>query len=171
MHTKAQRVRRTAVAACAAPLLLFTGAAAASAATMTTPAVDVQQVSANEILTMINQERQKAGCSALAVNAQLTQAAQAHADDMERNNLTGHTGSDGSDVKTRIERTGYKFTANRNAWAENVSGPGQGTAQAHVTGWLNSPGHKANIDNCELTNTGVGVAGDRVVQVFATASG
>ncbi|WP_345043079.1 CAP domain-containing protein [Streptomyces sannanensis] len=161
-------MRRTCVAACAAPLLLFTGAAAASAATMTTPVVTtpnaVQQVSAGEILSLINAEREKAGCSALTVNPQLTQAAQAHADDMEKNNLTGHTGSDGSDVPARIDRTGYRWRA----YAENVSGPGQGTAQAHVTGWLDSPGHKGNIDNCSLADTGVGVAGDRVVQVFAT---
>ncbi|MFE2586395.1 CAP domain-containing protein [Streptomyces sp. NPDC059378] len=35
-------------------------------------------------------------------------------------------------------------------------------------GWLNSAPHKADMLRCSYTDTGVGVAGDRVVQVFGT---
>ena len=54
--------------------------------------------------------------------------------------------------------------------AENIAMNGGG-AEATVRGWINSPGHRANIENCALTHTGVGVAGDYWTQVFFTAAG
>ncbi|MER6997325.1 CAP domain-containing protein [Streptomyces sp. NPDC000410] len=170
MHAKAHRIRRICVATCAAPLLVLTGAAAAGAGTATQPVASqptaseaVQQASASEILALVNAERQKADCPALTVNAKLTQAAETHAADMAKNNLTSHTGSDGSNEETRLERVGYNWRS----WSENVSGPGYATSQDHVNGWLGSAAHKKAMLNCSFTETGVGVSGDRAVQLFA----
>ncbi|MFJ8014273.1 CAP domain-containing protein [Streptomyces sp. NPDC096339] len=159
MSTSTHRVRRLTVAACAASLL-FSGAAAGVAVAAVPDTV--RDSNADEIVQLVNAERVKAGCEPLTVNAQLTQAAQAHAEDMAKNNLTGHTGSDGSNEETRLDRVGYNWSA----WAENVSGPGYPDSKAHVVGWMNSSGHKGNIVNCNFTETGVGVSGDRAVQMF-----
>jgi uncharacterized protein YkwD len=56
-------------------------------------------------------------------------------------------------------------------WAENIA-RGQPTPPAVVDGWMNSPGHRANILNCRLTMVGIGVVrgagGPWWTQVFAT---
>lgn len=165
MKTRSHRIRRIAVAACAAPLLLAGAGAAGAVTTAAHPAAQgvVQQASASEILSLVNAEREKAGCQPLAENAQLTQAAQAHADDMAKNNLNGHAGSDGSSVTQRIEKAGYTW----GSWGENVSS-GYDSSKGHVDGWLNSAPHKADMLKCSYTDTGVAVSGDRAVQVFAT---
>ncbi len=62
---------------------------------------------------------------------------------------------------------------NGNAWGENIAW-GYATAQSVVQGWLDSPGHKANIENAGFTSTGVGAAsaGGRVywTQSFGAGS-
>lgn len=170
MRTKSNRIRRVCVAACAAPLLVLTGAAGAGAAAATTPTGAAplarpgvaEQSSASEILTLVNDERAKANCPALKENSKLTQAAQTHANDMAAHHLTGHTGSDGSNEETRLDRVDYKWRS----WGENVSGPGYNSAKAHVDGWLGSAKHKATMLNCSYTETGVGTSGDYAVQMF-----
>ncbi|WP_327278692.1 MULTISPECIES: CAP domain-containing protein [unclassified Streptomyces] len=159
MSTRTHRVRRLAVAACAAPLL-FTGAASGAAAAAVPDTV--RDSNAGEIVSLVNAERAKAGCPALTVNPKLTQAAQTHAEDMAENNLNGHTGSDGSNEGTRLDRVGYNWSS----WGGNVSS-GFPDSKAHVDGWLNSAPHKKAVLNCNFTETGVGVSGDRAVQMFA----
>jgi uncharacterized protein YkwD len=46
---------------------------------------------------------------------------------------------------------GYTYSAA----AENIAA-GFPTPQSVVAAWMNSSGHRANILNCELTETGVG---------------
>jgi uncharacterized protein YkwD len=153
-------------------LLVLTGAAGAGAVAATTPTGAAplgrpgvsEQSSASEILSLVNEERTKAGCSALKENSKLTQAAQTHANDMAAHHLTGHTGSDGSNEETRLDRVGYKWSG----WGENVSGPGYDSAKAHVDGWLGSPAHKRAMLNCSFTETGVGTSGQYAVQMFGT---
>ncbi|MGW1891048.1 CAP domain-containing protein [Streptomyces sp. NPDC002004] len=173
MRIKSHRIRRLCVATCAAPLLVYTGATAATAAAVAAPVGTqssvrsaVQQASANDIFALVNEEHEKAGCPALKENAKLTEAAKIHAEDMSKNNLTSHDGSDGSDVPDRLQRVGYSYSA----WGENVSGPGYDTAADHVRGWMNSDPHRRTIQSCEFTETGVAVSGDRAVQVFAKPS-
>ncbi|NEP07952.1 MAG: CAP domain-containing protein, partial [Okeania sp. SIO4D6] len=62
-----------------------------------------------------------------------------------------HTGLDGSSAGDRIETTGYDFSA----WAENIA-VGYLTPEAVVEGWMNSPGHRANILDPNLQEIGVG---------------
>ncbi|MGH8247804.1 MAG: NBR1-Ig-like domain-containing protein, partial [Gammaproteobacteria bacterium] len=61
----------------------------------------------NQILSLINSARANAGLSALTVNPQLTAAAQGHSVDMSCSNMTGHIGSDGSTLYSRIVAAGY----------------------------------------------------------------
>ncbi|MFF3136614.1 CAP domain-containing protein [Streptomyces mirabilis] len=165
MRTKSNRIRRVCVAACAAPLLVLSGAAAAgAAATATVPASVPRalQTSPGEILQLVNAERAKANCPALHENAQLTHAAKIFADDAAKHNLTDHTGTDGSTPQTRIKEAGYKAGPS----AENMSW-GDTSAKQAVDGWMNSASHKGNILNCSFTDTGVAVSGKYSIQLFA----
>lgn len=106
-----------------------------------------------QVVTLTNAERAKVGCGALTVNAILTSAAQAHSADMAAHNFFDHNSQDGRSPFDRITAAGYRFSTA----AENIAA-GQRTPQAVMTGWMNSPGHKANILNCALHEIGVGYA-------------
>ncbi|MEU7555371.1 CAP domain-containing protein [Streptomyces sp. NPDC044571] len=109
---------------------------------------------AAEVVALVNQERAKAGCPALTVNAKLTSAALNHSKDMAAHANMSHTGSDGSDPGERITRAGYAWMT----YGENVA-YGYSTPQQVMTGWMNSPGHRENILNCAFKEIGVGLAG------------
>lgn len=51
--------------------------------------------------------------------------------------------------------------------AENIAF-GYPTAEAVLSGWLASPGHKANIENCALTQHGVGLLESYWTHLFIT---
>ncbi|MEU0412348.1 CAP domain-containing protein [Streptomyces griseorubiginosus] len=107
----------------------------------------------DQVLTLVNAERAKAGCSPLTENAKLTKAAQDHSQDMADHQNMSHTGSDGSSMADRLTRVGYAF---RTA-GENVA-YGYSSPESVMDGWMNSPGHKANILNCAFKEIGIGLA-------------
>ncbi|MFD5328100.1 CAP domain-containing protein [Streptomyces sp. NPDC127092] len=106
-----------------------------------------------EMLAMVNQERRRAGVPDLRLDERLSAAAQRHADDMARNDLTQHNGTDGSDFSRRISDAGYPGNTAR---AENVT-PGNSVPEA-MQMWMNSPGHRTNILSGNYRNLGVGYA-------------
>ncbi|MEU6347614.1 CAP domain-containing protein [Streptomyces sp. NPDC046977] len=105
------------------------------------------------LVKLVNQERAKAGCSALTVNARLTDAAQEHSADMADTGTMSHTGSDGSTPSDRISAAGYNWRS----YGENVA-YGYSSPSAVMKGWMNSPGHKRNILDCSFKEIGVGLA-------------
>ncbi|MCX5126798.1 CAP domain-containing protein [Streptomyces sp. NBC_00347] len=106
-----------------------------------------------EVLELVNKERATVGCPELTVNAKLTKAAQDHSEDMAAHSNMSHTGSDGSDPGQRITRAGYEWRT----YAENVA-YGYPTAAKVMEGWMNSPGHKRNILDCDVKEIGIGLA-------------
>lgn len=74
----------------------------------------------------------------------LFRAADRHVRDMapQRGGSIGHTGSNGSDVGSRAEAAGYRWSS----VGENVAA-GRPTASATLAQWMASPGHCANIMN------------------------
>ncbi|MET7691493.1 CAP domain-containing protein [Streptomyces sp. NPDC005483] len=116
-------------------------------------AADVDPGPKDQVLTLVNAERAKAGCSPVAENAKLTKAAQDHSQDMADHQNMSHTGSDGSSMGDRLARVGYAF---RTA-GENVA-YGYSSPESVMDGWMNSPGHKANILNCAFKEIGIGLA-------------
>ncbi|AOP48200.1 CAP domain-containing protein [Streptomyces lydicus] len=121
---------------------------------------------AARILELVNNERAKAGCSPLTLNAKLTKAAQDHSKDMASHGNMSHTGSDGSDPGARITRAGYHWSA----YGENIA-YGYSSPESVMKGWMASPGHKRNILDCSFKEIGVGLAqpGDYWTQDFGTA--
>jgi len=108
-----------------------------------------------QVVALINQERANAGLGALSSNGSLTSAARGHSSDMASSNFFGHTGSNGSDLASRLSAAGYAYRAA----AENIYA-GQGSslnnAYAAVSAWMDSDGHRANILNGVYTEIGVG---------------
>jgi uncharacterized protein YkwD len=82
-------------------------------------------------------------------NSKLTIAAQGHAKDMAWNDRLSHTGSDGSSVRARVERSGYRWQI----VAENIAAGRQDSEQV-LSSWLESPGHCANLMNPDVTDIG-----------------
>lgn len=105
-----------------------------------------------EVIDLVNAERRRARCPAVHLDEGLRSAARAHSADMAAHNEMSHEGSDGSSPWDRARRAGYDA-----ALSENVA-MGYATAEAVMDGWMNSPGHRENILNCEARATGVGLA-------------
>ncbi|WP_433657677.1 CAP domain-containing protein [Nocardia sp. CA-128927] len=135
----------TAVGASAIAICAVAGAPAAMAAPQS-------QSAADEVVSLTNNERAKAGCAPLKAESHLTQAAQGHSEDMAAGGFMDHNSSKG-DPGDRISAAGYKAQT----WAENIAA-GQRSASEVVNSWMNSAGHRANILNCGLKDIGVGYA-------------
>lgn len=105
-----------------------------------------------QVIALVNEERAKAGCGALTEDPLLRKSAQGHSDDMAARGFFDHTNPDGADPGQRITAAGYRWST----YGENIA-MGQQSAQAVMTSWMNSPGHRANILNCAFKNIGVGI--------------
>ncbi|MFO0881052.1 MAG: CAP domain-containing protein [Gemmataceae bacterium] len=114
-----------------------------------------------EILRLTNVERVKYGLPALRFNSQLYKAADIHAYNMamQSSSLGNYEAMShilyGNQVPTpsaRLDFVGYDW----GAYGENIA-YGYPSAQAVVTAWMNSPGHRANILSASTTEIGVSV--------------
>jgi uncharacterized protein YkwD len=103
------------------------------------------------VLSLVNTERSKAGCVALTESTALDGLAQAFSEDMAARNFFDHTDPDGHTPWDRAKKLGITSLG-----GENIA-RGQADAQAVMTAWMNSPGHRANILNCEYKTLGVGI--------------
>ncbi|WP_406723211.1 CAP domain-containing protein [Streptomyces althioticus] len=107
-----------------------------------------------EVVELTNRERARAGLPALSRDPLLTTAARAHSADMVARDFYAHTAPDGSKPWDRAAAAG--------SWCRTVGeniACGQRSAAEVVRGWMNSPGHRANILKPEFTHIGVGFAG------------
>ena len=132
------------------------------AAPFTPPlAQDVAQVR-TEVLERVNLARTQARrcgsqsfgpAPALELNAALHLASEMHAVDMATHGYLSHTGRDGSQAGQRASRAGYNWQR----VGENLAA-GQTTAAQAVQGWLDSPGHCANLMQPAFTQMGLAYA-------------
>lgn len=106
----------------------------------------------DEVVHLVNVQRVKAGCDPLTVDDRLAKAAEEHSTDMAERNYFDHTTPEGLTFRDRILHAGY---ANPQT-AENLA-RGQRDAEQVMDSWMDSPGHRANILNCDLTRVGVGL--------------
>ncbi|WP_436318433.1 CAP domain-containing protein [Streptomyces caniferus] len=113
-------------------------------------APDTSSSAEAQVLSLVNQERAQAGCSPVTADKELAGLAQQFSDDMARRGFFGHTDPDGDTPWDRAQDAGISDLG-----GENIA-RGQATAQAVMDSWMNSPGHRANILNCEYKTLGVG---------------
>ncbi|MDT0395744.1 MULTISPECIES: CAP domain-containing protein [Streptomyces] len=110
-----------------------------------------EAVAGAEVLRLVNVERAKVGCSPVTPSDGLTDLATAFSDDMAERDFFDHTDPDGDTPWDRAETAGIA-----NLGGENIA-RGQADAEAVMQAWMDSPGHKANILNCDFKTLGVGV--------------
>lgn len=119
---------------------------------------------AQAVLAEVNAARAQNGLSALTLDANMNRAAAVRAAELAKS--FSHTRPNGSRGLTALNEAGVSY---RTA-GENIAS-GQQTAQAVVSAWMNSSGHRANILSSSFGRMGVGQAtiGGRTywVQLFA----
>lgn len=104
---------------------------------------------AAEALEATNAERAAFGLPALTISEDLNRAAQGQADHQAAILEMTHEGNGG--LGARLGTVGYR------SGAENVAA-GQRSVGEVVQGWIDSPGHHANIVNPDMTEVGFAVA-------------
>jgi uncharacterized protein YkwD len=115
------------------------------------PAVAAAAGPEAEVVALVNSERAAVGCAPVVAEAALADVARAHSVDMRDRDFFDHDNPDRLDPFDRAARAGLS------AQAENIA-QGQPDAAAVMAAWMDSPGHRGNILDCELTALGVGVA-------------
>ncbi len=113
--------------------------------------------SGNAVYTGINRVRQT--CGVIRDDPRLTVAAQRHANDMLKNGVDGHIGSDGSSPRARIADAGYTGTGYNGEIVYWGTGSAA-TPSAALDLWMESPPHRAIILNCAFTVGGFATASD-----------
>ncbi|KOY83556.1 hypothetical protein I6G82_07500 [Lysinibacillus macroides] len=115
-----------------------------------TPSTDVNAFE-QEVVTLTNAERTKAGLSPLQTDAPLMAAAREKSQDMQKNKYFSHTSPTFGSPFDRMKALGIQYKAA----GENIA-QGQRSPQEVVKAWMDSPGHRANILNAKFTHIGVG---------------
>ncbi len=118
------------------------------------PLVDPATKSIEEqVLALTNKERTKAGLKPLTMNWQAARVARTKSEDMRDKNYFSHTSPTYGSPFDMLK----SFNISYRTAGENIA-KGQQTAQAVVTAWMNSEGHRKNILNPSFTQLGVGYA-------------
>lgn len=132
-------------------------------------AVEVDRASAR-IVDGTNSFRADENRPPVKSNGELAHAARDFAAYMARTGRYGHT-ADNRTPSERAQAAGYAYcvVAENIAYQYRSTGfPGAGElAQAFVQGWIDSPKHRANLVDGNLTEIGVGVARDEKGRYFA----
>ena len=126
-------------------VLAATVASAQAAAAPPQPFLD-------QVVALTNQARADNGLPPLTANPLLAAAAQKQAEAMAADAFFDHTNpKTGTQPGDRVTAEGYRWSV----VAENIAA-GDATPADVVAGWLNSPGHRANILNSDVREIGVG---------------
>ena len=110
-------------------------------------------LSIGDLQSATNAQRAANGVGALALNGQLNAAAQSKANDMATRNYWSHNTPEGQEPWIFFSAAGYSYTTA----GENLA-YGFSTSADTVTGWMNSPPHKANLLNTGFRDVGFGFA-------------
>ena len=108
--------------------------------------VEVTENFAEEVLQLVNIEREKVGAKPLQLSPELSEFADVRVKELPEN--FSHNRPDGSKWKTAI-KISYRYIG------ENIAA-GQRTPESVVDAWMNSEGHRENILNPKFGKLGVG---------------
>ncbi|WP_405776738.1 CAP domain-containing protein [Streptomyces sp. NBC_00859] len=117
----------------------------------TDAAGSAESTAAASVLSLVNQHRAQAGCRPLRPDAALASLAGSFSDEMASRGFFDHTDPDGATPWDRADKAGVQHLG-----GENIA-RGQTDAASVMDSWMNSPGHRANILNCDFRTLGVGV--------------
>ncbi|MBA2460357.1 MAG: hypothetical protein H0V45_01100 [Actinobacteria bacterium] len=128
----------------------------------------LRQDLANQVVQLVNQHRASLGLTQLMVTTPLTDAAVWKSRHMAFYGYLQHADPAppvARSVSDRLLACGYPSTSA--GWGENIA-YGYATANAVMQGWLNSPGHRANIENASYRAIGVGAAASSLGTIYWT---
>lgn len=116
-----------------------------------------------EVVRLVNVERAKQGLAPLIQDWQLSRVARYKSQDMRDLGYFSHTSPTYGSPFDMMRSFGISY---RTA-GENIA-KGYQSPEAVVNGWMNSPGHRANILNSSYTHIGVGyvASGNYWTQMF-----
>lgn len=141
-------------------LACLSGAAAAQGAPGPGSRVPNLERTAGEIIQRTNRFRREQGLKPVEPDAALERAAADFALYLARTDRFGHE-ADGSTPAQRAEAHGYEICLISENLAYQFDSRGfspEGLAKKTVTGWRQSPGHRKNMVDPDVIETGVGVA-------------
>ncbi|KUJ78239.1 CAP domain-containing protein [Ruegeria profundi] len=138
-----------------------------------------------QMLALINAERAQAGLPPVRLELNLNEAAEDHSQWMLNTDTFSHTGQGGSSPSQRMDAAGFDFAgswrATENiAWQSIRGAPGLSDDVENLhNSLMNSPGHRANILDPNVTVVGIGIEVGKfegwdaiiVTQNFARTSG
>lgn len=104
-----------------------------------------------QVVELTNKERAKNGLPALKIDTELSKVARIKSNDMAKNKYFDHNSPTYGSPFDMMKKFGITY---RSA-GENIA-MGQRSPEEVVKGWMNSPGHRANILNKSYTHIGVG---------------
>ena len=116
-----------------------------------------------EVVRLVNEIRSSNGLGHLTADESLSRVARIKSQDMKDNNYFSHTSPVYGSPFDMMKQFGISYKTA----AENIA-MGYKTPKAVVDGWMNSPGHRANILNASFNTIGVGyvAAGNYWTQMF-----
>uniref|UniRef100_UPI001FA8CEA1 CAP domain-containing protein n=1 Tax=Clostridium peptidivorans TaxID=100174 RepID=UPI001FA8CEA1 len=114
-----------------------------------------------EVVRLTNIERSKQGLKPLTLNAELSKVARIKSKDMVDKKYFDHNSPTYGSPFDMMKSFGISYRAA----GENIA-YGQRTPEEVVKGWMNSPGHRANILNGNFTEIGVGFYNNYWTQMF-----
>lgn len=116
--------------------------------------VPEKKVAAADVITLVNDERQKHGVGKLAANSLLMQAAQISSDDHVKYAYAGHVSPNGRQPFSSEKQLGYSYAS----IGENLAymTPGSGAA-AIVAAWMKSESHRDTLLSPDFLEAGVGI--------------
>ncbi|WP_433942966.1 CAP domain-containing protein [Paenibacillus sp. SN-8-1] len=129
--------------------------------TNTTQASNSQSAYADQVVTLVNQERAKAGVKPLAADKALAAMALDKAKDMYSKGYFDHTSPTYGSPFDMMNSYGIHYTYA----GENIA-KGQKDPAEVMKAWMNSPGHKQNILSPNYTKIGVAYYNGEWVQEF-----
>jgi uncharacterized protein YkwD len=120
-----------------------------------------------QIHILINEQRTTHDLKSLSWNTKTAQAALNHSTDMSSRNYFEHDSPEGYDFSWRYAQVGFSCSV---TYGNMIYGGGENImflegyygvdtiATETVNGWMNSPGHRANILTSHFQSEGIGVS-------------
>jgi uncharacterized protein YkwD len=116
---------------------------------------------ARALVQLVNEHRASLGLAPLTWSAEAAAVAQAHSDDMQRRDFFSHINPDHASPFDRIRAARLRYVHA----GENIA-YGYDSPRELFQAWLDSPGHRKNLENPNYTQHGLGSAGTLWTHVF-----
>ena len=153
-------------------LLLILPLVATGSAYPTRPARDARpdpgpaDPDVRELVRLVNLHRSAKHLGTLRWSNAAARVALRHSADMRHRDFFSHTNPDHLSPFDRLEHAGVRYVRA----GENIA-YGYRSPEEVLQGWLESPGHRKNLENPKYTHHGVGVAGTMWTHLFLTPPG